>query len=107
MLCSVAMFPAEEEPDKPQHMQRNSEMLFDIKSMQDLFSHFLERINIIELSPFISQIWWQLSSGVVAERWAWERCEECWNLHRREEEFFLCIWRSEGLFFRACFCWRS
>lgn len=25
MLCSVAMFHVEEEPDKPQHMQRNSE----------------------------------------------------------------------------------
>lgn len=34
----------------------------------EIFSpYFLSGMNIIELSPFISQTWWQLNSGVVAE----------------------------------------
>lgn len=72
-----------------------------------LFSCFLEGINVIELPPSISQIWWQLSSGTVAERRVCERCGENWNLHHREEGIFLCISRrSEGLFFGFCFCQR-
>lgn len=72
----------------------------------ETFFHFLGGINIIELSSFISQIWWQLSSEMVAERRACERCGESWNLHHGEERIFLCILRrSEGLFF-GLFFWK-
>lgn len=84
---------------RSQSRQRNSEMcyVFDMKSMWSFFFCFLEGINIIELPPFISQICWQLSSGMVAERRACERCGENWNLHRRGRDFSVHLqekWRA-------------
>lgn len=72
-LCSVATFHAEEEPDEPlPRAAAHREKLWMCcvwyeKHVRFFFPYFLSGMNIIELSPFISQTWWQLNSGVVAE----------------------------------------
>lgn len=72
-LCSGATFHAEEEPDEPlPRAAAHREKLWMCcvwyeKHVRFFFPYFLSGMNIIELSPFISQTWWQLNSGVVAE----------------------------------------
>lgn len=94
-LPSTATFHAEEKPEQAEKLW-NVLCAWYEKHVR-LFSCFLEGMNIIELPPFISQIWWQLSSGTAAERRVCERCGENWNLHGRRRDFSVHLqekWRA-------------
>lgn len=93
-LCSVATFRAEEEPDEPflraaAHTEKLWMCCVWYEKDVRFFPYFLVGINIMELSPFISQTWWQLNSGVVAKMGMWKVQRELeFALQGEREGFF-------------------